>query len=945
MVLKHKTNKRIDMEVKYMRNSKNFIRAISIILMIILLIHTTSVASFATDISPNSNIEPTEYVREKSPQKPKEIKEEIVSKRGPYEKHFLCNDGSCIAATYPEQIHFLDSNNNWVEIDNSLSLRDDRIANQNQELEVSFSKKSDENNMVNLHHKNFELSWSLSFNNPTIEKMDKFTESIMLNQDTSEINEPVAVLSSKDTNIFNRQINSSTATVKSSPAIETIDIENSSLLMSKIQSGLTYKDIYSGNIDASYTVLPNRVKENIILNKQTTLKNYSMLVTCPKLTPIITAENSVNFLDKNNNVQFTIQTPYMFDNIYELSYDIDISIKTLDNSFIITFTPDQEWLNNTDRVYPITIDPTVRTNTTKANFSDTYVYEGCSASSTRCFEERLRVGIYSVSSSYKTHRVFWKVSTLPTIEAPVTITGASFRLTFPSATTTSRTFSLYAVDSNWTSETISWSNMPTSTLLSSYISRDSSTNTVTFNDPQLADTVRSWYNNSNNNYGLMIRYTDESKTNPDYNVAYSSDNTTSSNYMPFLTVTYVDDYASTPISSGIYYIKNCYSNKYLTRNSSNNVVQQSLNRSTDQCWKVSAVLDYYTIEPISKPAMCLDIDNAWDLNGTNVKCHNKSENNTAQRFRIIHSGNDTYRISPECSTTRVLDVCGPSTNDGANIQLWQYENVDQQNWRFYDVSSYIINDINSLHTYAKQYNSNYERNNQLVCQYLRCNAYNNLRWIAVAGAIDDDFIESVNSRFSYLNTYPQQIWGHRDYHTIDLTHMFATTNAILFDSNIIESFEVSKEVIDNLSGWAGDLQQMVVGILKDSSNTNLNDYAYFYAYCMMELGRSEAISKFSMADLLADLDAIYIAEHVTSTSNMGTVLSNYYNNGICNNRFSYFINGRTKDALYNYVYTYTINDMLPNVRWLIYSDEGVTVSDTQASAAAHAFVDFIWRYY
>ena len=490
--------------------------------------------------------------------------------------------------------------------------------------------------------------------------------------------------------------------------------------------------------------------------------------------------------------------------------------------------------------------------------------------------------------------------------------------------------------------------MPSCTLLASNVARNTSSNTVTFSGTNVTDTVRGWYNTGVNN-GFMIRYTDETKINPDFNVAYSSDNTTSTAYMPYLTITYVDGY--TPISSGLYYIKSSYSNKYLTLNSSNNVVQKTFSGEVNQCWKLSSSGGFYKIEPVYNPNyVCMDIDNAWDGDGTNVKCFAKSDNNSAQNFRIIASTSSTFRINPECSDTRVLDVCGPSTDDGANIQLWQYENVSQQNWIFYDASQQIFNKINSLHTYAKQYDSNYENNNQLTCQYIRRNSYFDENWVEVAGEIDNTFISAVNNNSSnlgdmrYLANYRQQIWGHCDCETIDLHHMLATTNALLYNSTSFKAVVVGETAVDDLSGWAGDLQQMIEHIILNENGEyiNTNDYSYFYMYCFSELIKDEYTSTFSMSDLLGDLDAIYIADTVTSTSNLGTQLTNYYS-GTCSNRFSYFIDGRTKEEMYEDVLNYTQTYWIYPVKWPLYSS--VTVSENQARAAAQAFVDYIWSYY
>ena len=47
--------------------------------------------------------------------------EEDLSKRGQFEKHYLCSDGTYVSVTYPEAVHYLDANNKWQDVDQSLS--------------------------------------------------------------------------------------------------------------------------------------------------------------------------------------------------------------------------------------------------------------------------------------------------------------------------------------------------------------------------------------------------------------------------------------------------------------------------------------------------------------------------------------------------------------------------------------------------------------------------------------------------------------------------------------------------------------------------------------------------------------------------------------------------------------------------------------------------------
>lgn len=439
----------------------------------------------------------------------KNINENVIlyedeSKRGKYEKHFICSDGTILAATYPEQVCFLDENNKWIEIDNSLEKINGRYRNKSSQLDVSFSETSTDLKAVELSNRKHSLAWNVDFNE----------------------NKQRNIIKEMFVNLLNKK--NLKYEIDSLNALDIVAADN-------IESHVTFENVCSNDVDIQYTVLPNKIKENIILNEKTELISYDMNITCDGLVAEVNAENSVEFYDELGEMQFQIQTPYMYDDVYELSYDIKIEIKTNSNGYTITFYPNQEWLNDNKRVYPITIDPTVKSGTDKTNFSDTYVYTGSTASSSRALEERLRVGIYND----KVYRVFWKIETLPTIPNNSFVNSAKIRFKLPDVTTTSRVFSIYDVKGNWESNTITWSKADSlsKTLLGNNFERDTSKNTVTFKNNNLINTVRGWYSGVANN-GFMIRYKSESKTNPDYNLFYSSDNTTSTSYMPVLTVSY-----------------------------------------------------------------------------------------------------------------------------------------------------------------------------------------------------------------------------------------------------------------------------------------------------------------------------------------------------------------------------------------------------------------------
>src|SRR5689334_3398596 len=51
-----------------------------------------------------------------------------------------------------------------------------------------------------------------------------------------------------------------------------------------------------------------------------------------------------------------------------------------------------------------------------------------------------------------------------------------------------------------------------------------------------------------------------------------------------------------------------------------------------------------------------------------------------QKFTFTSTGGGYYRITPTHATGSCLDVNGASTADGANVQLWQWLNGNNQQW-------------------------------------------------------------------------------------------------------------------------------------------------------------------------------------------------------------------------------------------------------------------------
>ena len=136
--------------------------------------------------------------------------------------------------------------------------------------------------------------------------------------------------------------------------------------------------------------------------------------------------------------------------------------------------------------------------------------------------------------------------------------------------------------------------------------------------------------------------------------------------------------------------------------------------------------------------------------------------------------------------------------------------------------------------------------------------------------------------------------------------------------------------INNLSGWAGDLQTL----MKDTYDriNGSKDYNEFYNAFYNLIGEAS----FSMEDMYADTDAYNIYKMLTYYS-LTDALKNYYQRDY-EERFSKFTNYWSKAKIKDCVSIYTDNDYIV-IHWPLFGS--YNFSKDQSQAATDAFVDFL----
>ena len=650
----------------------------------------------------NSTVSEISNVSESETQQKSEspIVSEDITKRGENEKHFLCEDGSYIAVAYADAVHEKNAQNEWIEIDNTLVSENNRIENNSESFHTSFSETANpvavlsanagellsnnvadnsESQLVSIESGEHRLSWSLSAASMlNTQQAGQLQQQGCVLENTSN-DSPVLYQSEQfigalpAKHLYQHSLSSlSEAEIKNNINSQQEETNYQKTIATKAVSSVLYQNAFGDKVDLQYTVAPSKIKEDVILRESSAFRSYTMNVDTNGLTAVKSENNTVEFLKTDGTSVFTIQTPYMYDSADECSYDIDIIIEQTGNIASVTYTPDSNWINSGERVYPITIDPSVQavSSLNRSSISDTYVHEGngsCCSGINPSTHDRLYIG----RKGNRIHRAYFKINTLPTIVSGSYINQAEVYAQCYNGTTTSKPFSINKVTSSWNDSTLGWSPQPASTDIQGGVERNTNYNVIQFNNCRAA--IASLYNGNMANNGFMIHYTSE--TDNDYNSIYSYENANTSG-CPYMVIYYT---SPAGIATGTYYIRNKHSGHYLDAEnkggSGTNVLQYAFNGSTNQQWKIERQSNgLYVLKAVYNTGLALDVNNASESNSANIQVYNFN-NSSAQQWYIIENNDGGYRILSRCSNgQKCVTVQNASTASGANV--FQYDYTD-----------------------------------------------------------------------------------------------------------------------------------------------------------------------------------------------------------------------------------------------------------------------------
>lgn len=469
------------------------------------------------------------------------IVSEVTEMREESVKYFLCDDGSYIAATYAAPVHY-NENGVWKEIDNTLtpsSKSGETVYSTKGGLNVTVPSELGSGKRFTATNGGYTISFGVKSIDNSLSARAKVVETDAL---------PSVVKMNSTAEISDEKVTASSMAQKAETLTEKQKVEkfnNEQMTVDKQSGAVVYKG-FDQQSDLEYIVTSNSLKENIVVYKPQAEYVYSFDLDSDGLIPIEQPNGSIILVESETSEEavFTLDAPYMYDANGAESYDIELSIKENGDEYVVTVEADSTWLNNSEREFPVVIDPTWSAPNSK--IQDVYVINGTFANQPRSNTE-IRAGrnLTNIVRSYIK-------LTLPTnLPIGYSLYNSTLVLKKQNYFKVSKDIDIRAYDcknvASWSTSSISWNNQPFDNSNNGYLNSDpellssvaakSDSEDYIFN---ITKAVSRWEKGETNN-GIMLASSDEStKTQVDF---YST-RATATETRPNFVMYYHDPYVS-----------------------------------------------------------------------------------------------------------------------------------------------------------------------------------------------------------------------------------------------------------------------------------------------------------------------------------------------------------------------------------------------------------------
>ncbi len=225
---------------------------------------------------------------------------EDVSARTANEKQYLLEDGSYLLTQYDVPVHYENENGELVDIDNTLTYD---AAENAQDFDG---------------YENRANSFNVKFADGSGERIFNFTEdgyTIGLELADGAADGSEAVIESGE------------------PAVqtlgETVEERNAQMAaLDNLTSMVSYDSALDG-ADLEYTVLPNGIKEDIVVNTRQSEYSYSFILNTDNLSLVQNDDGSISLMSDDGEIpeeKYHIPAPYMIDANNRISFDASYQV-------------------------------------------------------------------------------------------------------------------------------------------------------------------------------------------------------------------------------------------------------------------------------------------------------------------------------------------------------------------------------------------------------------------------------------------------------------------------------------------------------------------------------------------------------------------------------------------------------------------------------------------
>ena len=485
---------------------QRFLKCISTMLVLVMLINMVPVQALEIQSAETGNAEVTQETTATAEEG--KIVAELSAERDAYTKRFMLDNGSTMAVQYAIPVHYQDSDGVWQQYDNRMTETAVAEASATDIAEAEFrviqsdkdirlSKKASEKKLVTIEKDGHQISWGFT----GINKVD-------------------VVFTEEDT---------------------VYEGNDAFLTLEGIIQEARYDNAFA-NADLQYYILPTGVKENIILKNADAQNEFTMEYKFHQLTATQDDSRHITLSDEEGNPVYTITAPTMFDANGVWSNALSISIvEAKNNKLTVKLTVDAQWLQDEQRAFPVTVDPSFSTDKSWDSFDSTTIVSGHPNTSygygSNNYMGTVYVG-YEPNSSFGKTRTLVKPNDLPALSPGDVIVDAKIWMR-QQASSHKIQVTAHRVTEPWEMATATWNLMSENykDTVEDYNLTFAGYSTE-YNSWNVTELVKKWYDGTVENYGIMLITPTEISTTMSRVIYYSSTYPGSMATKPALEVTY-----------------------------------------------------------------------------------------------------------------------------------------------------------------------------------------------------------------------------------------------------------------------------------------------------------------------------------------------------------------------------------------------------------------------